>query len=337
VGRYIVRRLLQFIPTVLGAMFLLHYLTVVGIQMTGNPVRAMFGDRTPSQAQLEATSAALGLNDPCLEREGDPCLGMFLTRMENVFLHFDFGINQRRVPVTELIERALPHTLKLAIAAFLINAIIGLIAGILAGLRNGSFWDYLVKISTVFFISVPVFVLGVVVREFVAIKMGNWLSGIPAVPKWISEGMFSPVYKAVDFPWASLVFPALVLASLSLATTARLTRTSLLENMRADYVRTARAKGLTTRRVVGIHTLRNSLIPVVTYLGVDLATLLAGAVVTETVFSVPGVGRLIAISARTGESYVVVAVATMIVLVVMVINLLVDLLYAVLDPRIRYE
>ena len=150
------------------------------------------------------------------------------------------------------------------------------------------------------------------------------------------EGVFSPVYKS-DYPVASLMFPAIVLASLSLATTARLTRTSLMENIRADYVRTAKAKGLTRRRVTGVHTLRNSLIPVVTYLGVDLGALLSGAVITETIFNVPGIGRLVTRGAQQGESYVVVGVVTMLVLVFLVVNLIVDVLYAVLDPRIRYE
>jgi peptide/nickel transport system permease protein/oligopeptide transport system permease protein len=318
-------------------MFLLHYLTVLAIQFTGDPVRAMFGDRTPSASQLEAMRAALGLDDPCLRQEGNPCFGLFSQRMENIFLHFDFGVNQRRVDVTDLIARALPHTIKLALLAFVIDIVIGLLAGILAGLRNGSFWDYLVKLSTVLLISVPIFVVGVFVRDLIAVPLSRSTRGVSWIPPWFSEGMMSPVYKANDYPWVSLFFPSLVLASLLLATTARLTRTSLMENMRADFVRTARAKGLTTRRVVGVHTLRNSLIPVVTSLGTDLAGLLTGAVITETIFSVPGVGRLVTISARSGESYVVVGVVTILVLVVMVANLLVDLLYAVLDPRIRYD
>jgi peptide/nickel transport system permease protein/oligopeptide transport system permease protein len=194
-----------------------------------------------------------------------------------------------------------------------------------------------VKISTVMFISIPVFVLGVIVRDFVGVPLSRNFREVSWIPDWVSRGLVNPVYNATDHPWASLMLPALTLASLSLATTARLTRTSLMENMRADFVRTAKAKGLTTQRVVGIHTLRNSLIPVVTYLGVDLAALLSGALITETVFSVPGIGRLVALSARTGETYVVLGVVTMLVLVVMVINLVVDLLYAVLDPRIRYD
>jgi peptide/nickel transport system permease protein/oligopeptide transport system permease protein len=336
VGRYIVRRLLQFIPTVLGAMFLLHYLTSVGIQLTGNPVRAIFGDRTPSPALVAAISRELGLDDPCLTRSGDPCLGLFVERMQNIFFHFDFGVNRNRQEVVDLMLRAAPNTAKLALFAFLIEVIIGLSAGILAGLRGGSFWDYVVKISTVLLISFPVFVVGVALRSFVAAPVSREAREMDWIPAVISEGILSPVYKS-SYPVASLAFPAIVLASLSLATTARLTRTSLMENIRADYVRTAKAKGLAPKRVIGVHTLRNSLIPVITYLGVDFGALLSGAVITETIFNVPGIGRLVTRGAQQGESYVVVGVVTMLVLVFLVANLIVDVLYAVLDPRIRYE
>jgi len=336
VGRYIIRRLLQFIPTVLGAMFLLHYLTSVGIQLTGNPVRAMFGDRTPPQSLIDAISKALGLDDPCLKRPGDPCFGLFGTRLQNIFFHLDFGVNRNRQEVLELIGRALPNTAKLALMAIVIEIVIGLGAGILAGLRSGSFWDYAVKITTVLLISFPVFVVGVAVRGYVATPLSKNLRTVDWIPDVISKGVLSPVYKT-DYPFASLVLPAIVLASLSLATTARLTRTSLMENIRSDYVRTANAKGLKPRRVIGVHTLRNSLIPVVTYLGVDFGTLLAGAVITETIFNVPGIGRLVTRGAQQGEASVVVGVVTLLVLIFLVVNLLVDLFYAVLDPRIRYE
>ena len=335
-GRYVIRRLLQFIPTVLGAMFLLHYLTSVGIQLTGNPVRAFFGDRTPPPALVAAISAKLGLDDPCLTRAGDPCVGLFVHRLQNIFLHFDFGVNRNRVAVTELIDRAYPNTLKLALLAFTIEVVIGITAGVLAGLRGGSFWDYAVKISTVLLISFPVFVVGVAIRSYVATPLSKNLREVDWIPDLISKGMLSPVYKA-DYPLASMILPAMVLASLSLATTARLTRTTLMENIRADYVRTAKAKGLKQRRVIGVHALRNSLIPVVTYLGVDFGTLLAGAVITETIFNVPGIGRLVTAGARQGEASVVVGVVTLLVLVFLVANLIVDMLYAVLDPRIRYE
>ncbi|MEV6812062.1 ABC transporter permease [Micromonospora sp. NPDC051296] len=335
-GRYVIRRLLQFIPTVLGTMFLLHYMTSLAIQFSGNPVRALFGDRTPPPALLEAITERLGYGDPCLGQRGNPCFGLFADRLQSVFFHFDFGINLRQREVTDLVADAIPFTLKLLVIAIVFEAVVGIAAGVLAGLRGGSFTDYLVKISTVFVISVPIFVLGVVVREFVGVKFGNVLRGQDWIPDVISTGMFSPGFKP-DYPFASLIIPGMVLGAVSLATTARLTRTSIMENVRADYVRTAKAKGLTNKRVIGVHTLRNSLIPVITFLGVDIGAAMAGAVVTETIFNVPGIGRLVTLSARTGESSVVVGVVTMLVLVVLVANLLVDLLYAVLDPRIRYE
>ncbi|BCL13922.1 ABC transporter permease [Micromonospora sagamiensis] len=352
-GRYVVRRLLQFIPTVLGTMFLLHYLTSLAVQFSGNPVRALFGDRTPPESVLNALTERLGYDDPCLDRKGDPCLwraaesgsgwlgtglepGLFFDRLEGIFLHFDFGVNLRQYEVTDLVADAMPFTVKIVVIAILFEAIVGIIAGVLAGLRSGSFTDYLVKISTVFMISVPIFVLGVLIREFIGVKFGNVLRGQSWVPDVLADGVFSPGYKP-DYPWASLVIPGLVLGATALATTARLTRTSIMENIRADFVRTAKAKGLKNKRVIGVHTLRNSLIPVVTLIGVDIGGLLGGAVITETIFNVPGIGRLAAFAARTGESSVVVGVVTMLALVFMIANLLVDILYAVLDPRIRYE
>jgi peptide/nickel transport system permease protein/oligopeptide transport system permease protein len=317
-------------------MFLLHYVTSVGIQLSGNPVRALFGDRQPPQSLIDAISARVGLGDPCLRQPFNPCFGLFWDRLTGIFMNFDFGVNLRQRDVTDLVFEALPFTLRLAILAFIFEAVIGVAAGVLAGLRGGSFWDYLVKISTVLAISVPVFILGVTIREFLNVALGNWLRDQAWVPDVISVGVFSAGFK-VDYPWASTIMPAVVLAALSLATTARLTRTSIMENIRSDYVRTAKAKGLTRKRVIGVHTLRNSLIPVVTFLGVDFGALMGGAVITETIFNIPGVGSLVARSARSGEASVVIGVVSFLVLVFLLANLIVDILYAVLDPRIRYD
>jgi peptide/nickel transport system permease protein/oligopeptide transport system permease protein len=237
--------------------------------------------------------------------------------------------------VTDIIAQALPYTLRLALIAFLFEAIVGVAAGVLAGLRGGGFWDYFVKISTVFIISVPIFVLGVFVRWLFGVKVGVWIKDVDWVPDAFAA-IFTPAYRP-EHPWGSLVLPGMVLGAIALATTARLTRTSLIENLRSDYVRTAKAKGMATKRVVGVHTLRNSLIPVVTSLGLDIGVLMGGAVVTETVFNVPGIGRQAAQAARQGEAPVVIGIVTILVLVYLVVNLLVDVLYAVLDPRIRYE
>jgi peptide/nickel transport system permease protein/oligopeptide transport system permease protein len=335
-GRYVIRRLLQFIPTVIFTMFLLHYLTTLAIQFTGNPVRALFGDRQPPPEVLEQLTRRLGLDDPCLRQRGNPCLGVFADRMEAVFLHWDFGTNLRFREVTEIVSAALPYTLRLALVAFLFDAGLGLLAGVLAGLRGGSFWDYLVKTSTVVIVSVPTFVQGVIWQQFGGVSAGNWMRHQEWIPELISRGVFTTSYKS-DYPWASLIIPGLVLGAINLATTARLTRTALQENMRADFVRTAKAKGLARKRVVGVHTLRNSLIPVVTNLGIDLGVLMGGAVVTEFIFNIPGIGRAILAGIQRGEAPVVIGITTLLVLVYLIANLVVDLLYAVLDPRIRYE
>lgn len=332
-GRYTARRLLQFIPVLLGTLFLLHYLQTLSFQINGNPVRALFGDRQPPPETIEAITRAYGLDDPCLEQTGNPCFGMFFIRLQNLVTG-DFGQDFNGQDVLDLITRALPVTINLTILAIVFETIIGILAGVIAGLRKDKAADNLVRISTTLVISVPIFVLGVLVQIFLGLYFGNWLRS-REVPDAL-KAMFSVAYQS-EFPWASLVVPALVLGALSLGFIARLTRTSLIETMRSDYVRTARAKGLKPTRVVGVHALRNSLIPVVTYIGIDIGALMGGALVTEGIFNVPGIGGLTFQSIRAGETAVILAVVTLLVLVFLVASLLVDLLYAVLDPRIRYE
>ena len=331
-GRYVIRRLLQFIPTVLGAFFLLHYMVSVGIQMRGNPARAFFGERTPSPEMLAAVKRLFNTDDPCLEQKFNPCFSLFFERLGNIAVG-DFGTDYRGRLVTDIFFSAAPVTVRLALIAIVTEILIGIIAGVLAGLRSGSFIDYVVKISTVLTISIPVFVLGGIIQLSI-VPFARWLRANGASDTVL--GLVSVTYK-FDYPWLSLVIPGIVLGALGLATTARLTRTSLMENLRADYVRTATAKGMPRRRVIGVHTLRNSLIPVVTNLGYSFGVLLGGAVVTETIFNIPGIGGVIIRSVRFNEGPVVVSMVTMLVIVYLVMNLIVDLLYAVLDPRIRYD
>lgn len=335
-GRYIIRRLLQFVPTVLGTMLLLHYITSLAIQFSGNPVRALFGDRTPPPALVTALNERLGYDNPCLTQRGNPCFGLFLDRLQQIFLHFDFGINLRERPVTELVADAVPFTVKIVIIAIIFEAIVGIAAGVLAGLRGGSFWDYLVKISTVFVISVPIFVLGIVVREYVGVKFGNMLRDMDWVPDLISRGVFSAGFK-VEYPWASLVIPGLVLGATSLATTARLTRTSIMENIRSDYVRTAKAKGVAGKDIVLRHVFRNSLLPVITMFATIFPAMLAGSVVIEKIFTIPGMGNLILDGIHLRDRELVLANALMIGTVNLLALLLADILYAVADPRITYD
>jgi oligopeptide transport system permease protein len=307
VGRYIARRVLQFIPVFFGATFLIYALVFA---IPGDPVRALFGDRPVSESTLTALRAEYNLNDPLPVQYGKYIAGL---------AQGDFGKDFRGREVSDIMKERVPRTAQLAVGAFVFEVILGLAAGILAGLRKSGFWDNLVLVSTTAVISIPVFVLGFVAQIVVGVELG-WL----------------PVaYRAGD--WTSLVMPSIVLGSVSLAYIARLTRTSLVENLRSDYVRTATSKGLSRRRVVGVHAMRNSMIPVVTFLGIDLGALMGGAILTETIFNIPGIGRQIYLSVLNQEGTVVVGLVTFLVLIFMISNLLVDVLYAVLDPRIRYE
>jgi ABC-type dipeptide/oligopeptide/nickel transport system permease component len=333
-GRYVARRLLQFIPVVIGTMFLLHYITTLGIQFTGDPVRALFGDQRPPESVLNAMREHYGLDNPCLQQKGNPCLGMFIDRVGQ-YLQGDFGesIIFRQPVIDEVMLRA-PVTLRLTAIAIVFETVIGITLGVLAALRQDKFVDNSVRLVTTLLISTPIFVFGVLVQVFGALKLRSWLLGVDA-PTWISD-MFSPVYNIAN-PWLSLIVPGVVLGAVSLASIARLTRTSLIENLRADYVRTARAKGLAPRRTVGVHALRNSLIPVVTYIGIDIGTLMGGALITETIFNIPGIGQGVYLAVGAQDALTIIGITTLLVLVFLVANLIVDVLYAVLDPRIRYD
>lgn len=306
-GRYVIRRLLQVIPVLLGATFLIFALQFA---LPGDPIRALGGDRGLSPAVYEALVERYNLDDPLHVQ-----YGKYLANLARG----DFGESFRGRDVSRIMGDAFPITLRLTAVAFTAEAVIGILAGVVAGLRRGSFVDNLVLVSTTTVIAIPVFVLGLVAQLVVGVELG-WL----------------PVAGIRD-GWVSYLMPGIVLGALSLAYVARLTRTSLAENLRADYVRTATAKGLPRRRVVGRHALRNSLIPVVTFLGFDIGTLMAGAIITEGIFNIPGVGGQLFQAIRQQEGFVVVGIATALVLVYVLANLLVDLLYAVLDPRIRYD
>lgn len=305
-GKYLTRRVLQFIPVFIGATMLI-FLLVWAIP--GDPIRALAGDRMLPENVQAAIRAEYGLDDPLPIQYWNYLSGVF---------QGDFGTDFRGRPVSDIMRQSLPVTVRLALFAFAFEVVIGIVAGVLAGIRKGGFADNLVLISTLVVIAIPIFVLGFVAQLVVGVELG-WLpvSGIRQGP-------------------ISYVLPGIVLGSVSLAYIARLTRTSLVENLRADYVRTATAKGLSRGRVVGIHTLRNSLIPVVTFLAIDLGALMGGAIITETIFNLPGLGRAVFDGVQRQEGTVVVGIVTFLVIVYLVANLLVDVLYAVLDPRIRY-
>ncbi len=333
-GRYVARRLIQFIPVILGTLFLLHIMSTLTIQIVGDPVRALFGENAPPPAVIEQMQAKYGLDDPCLESTGNPCIGMFFDRIGQ-YAGFDFGVNFRGRSVAEMFVQRFPVTVRLTVIALVFEIFIGIFLGVLAGLRKDKFIDNLVRFSTVILIAVPVFVMGTLAQLFVGLQLGLYLRNSDWAPEWLGQ-MLNVTYDA-DYPWLSLVLPGFVLGSLSLAAIARLTRTSLIENLRSDYVRTARAKGLSTSRIVGVHTLRNSLIPVITYIGIDIGFLLGGSLITEGIFNVPGVGQLVFQAVRSNDAPVVIGVVTILTVIFLISNLIVDILYAALDPRIRYE
>ncbi|TFV63033.1 ABC transporter permease [Geodermatophilus sp. DF01-2] len=306
-GRYVARRLLLTIPVLIGASFLIFAMVYA---LPGDPIRALAGDRPLSPAVQAALRDEYNLDDPLWLQYAKYVWGL---------LQLDFGTDFSGREVWDIIERRLPVTAKLALAAVIFEALIGLAAGILAGIRRGSFFDNLVLVTTTLIVSIPVFVLGFVAQYLFGLR-------IPIFPtSGIRDG------------WYSYLLPGLVLASLSLAYVARLTRTSLAENLRQDYVRTARAKGLKPSVVIGKHTLRNSLIPVVTFIGADIGALMGGAIVTETIFNIPGLGRAVYDAVLRQEGAVVVGIVTLFVFFYIFFNLVVDILYALLDPRIRYD
>ncbi|MEU8700653.1 ABC transporter permease [Streptomyces sp. NPDC091387] len=308
-GRYVARRLLQMIPVFLGTTLLIFLMVYT---LPGDPVRALFGDKGADPATLARLRHEKGLDLPILQQ--------YWNYMTGIVLHGDFGeqIASGR-PVTDVLGDAFPVTLRLAGMAFAIEIVIGISLGTLAGLRAGRLTDNVVLVFTLLIISIPVFVLGFIIKTVFAFQLD-----------WISPNVSS------EAKWSELLAPAIVLGSLSLAYVARLTRTTMAENLRSDYMRTAIAKGLPKRRIVGVHLMRNSLIPVITFLGTDLGALMGGAVVTEGLFNVKGIGGTIYESIVKREGTTLVGLVTILVLVYLLMSLIVDLLYAVLDPRIRY-
>ncbi len=306
-GRYVARRLLLTIPVLLGASFLIFAMVYA---LPGDPIRALAGDRPLPAAVLAQLREDFNLNDP---------LGIQYLKYVGDLLQGDLGTAFNGQPVKDIIARTLPVTVRLALVAVAFEILIGIVAGVLAGIRRNGYFDNLVLVSTTLIVSIPILVLGFVAQFVFGLQLGWFpIAGT-------REGLYS------------YLLPGLILASGSLAYVARLTRTSVAENLRADYVRTARAKGLPNRTVVLRHTLRNSLIPVVTFIGADIGTLLGGAIVTESVFNLPGMGREVYDAVRQQEGAVVVGIVTLMVFFFIFFNLVVDVLYAVLDPRIRYD
>lgn len=306
--RYIVRRLLQMVLTFFGATFIVYTLMFAN---QDDPILALAGERPITESQRIALTERYHLDDSFLQQYWYYLKGL---------LTGDLGTSLTGRKVSDMMSEAWPVTIRLALMAIIIAATVAVVAGVVSGIRRGGLFDNATLVITLILLSLPIVVLAPLAQLVFGIKLG-----------WF------PPTAGRDATLFALLLPALVLGSLVVATELRVTRSSVAENLRSDYVRTARAKGLSRRRVIGVHVLRNSLIPVITLIGVDIGQLMSGAIVTEGVFNIPGVGFNLFRGIRTEDGPLVVGFVSILVVVFLVVNLLVDLLYATLDPRIRYE
>jgi peptide/nickel transport system permease protein len=309
----IVRRFIQLVFLLFGISFLVFSSMYLA---PGDPA-AMVGGPTATASDLDSIRDNLGLNDPFLVQYGHYLTGV---------LHGDLGFSyQTRQPVSEAISVRFPNTLKLAIASMIIAVIIGIIAGLISALKHNSWLDVTSTTFALAGISIPNFWFGALLILTFSVNL-QWLPVAGLSEPWFTiEGM------------KQLILPAITLGTGSAAMIARMVRSSMLEVVRADYVRTARAKGVKERQVIWIHTLKNAMIPVITVIGLNFGALLGGTIITEKVFAINGVGRLMidAIAARDFPMVQgsVLLVATLFVLV----NLVVDIVYTYVDPRIKFQ
>ena len=304
---YVGRRVLQMIPVFFGATLLVYALVFL---LPGDPIAALSGQRP-----LPPGVAAQLRHQYHLDQS---FIVQYLIYLKGI-LTGNFGTSYSGRPVSDVLAQAFPVTIRLALLALLFETVFGIGAGLIAGLRRGGFFDATLLVASLIVIAVPIFVIGFAVQLVLGVKLG----------------LINPTVGP-EATWGELIVPAFVLGSISFAYVLRLTRDSVSENLSADWVRTATAKGLSRRKVVTTHVLRNSLIPVVTFLGADLGALMGGAIITEGIFNIPGVGHALYQAIFRGEGPTVVSIVTVLVIIYIITSLLVDLLYAVLDPRIRY-
>lgn len=309
--RYIIRRLLQSVVVVLGVSLLVFVI----LYQTGDPVILM-ASPDATQEQIDQLRENLGFNRPWyiqyLDFIKDAAQG-------------DFGTSLRQgQPVFDLIIERLPATLRLAVSAFALSVILSIPVGILSATKRNSIWDNMAMGFALLGQSLPVFFLGVMLIYIFAGRLG-WLPSFGQ-----GDGSLGSTLQ-------HLVLPAVTLGTFSLARNARLVRSTLLEVLGLDYIKTARAKGLSEGIVVYRHALKNALIPVVTIFGLEFGTLLGGAIITETVFAWPGVGRMIILAIQQRDFPLVVGSVMILAMMFVVLNLIVDILYGVIDPRVRYN
>lgn len=310
---YVLKKLLTLVPVLLGVsvlVFMIMHLT------PGDPAETILGPDVP-QATIDHLREQLGLDQPLAVQ-----YGRFLVQL----LHGDLGTSiQNNQPVTRQIAARYPFTLELALVSVAVSMIVGVVTGVLSAVSKGSIGDTLAMILALMGVSAPSFWVGLMLMLFFAYRLGWFPASGYGGPLWTWDG------------WKSVALPALSLGLGAAATVARMTRSSMLEVLNQDYVRTARSKGLTPWRVTVRHAMSNALIPVITVVGLQLGHLLGGAVITEQVFAWPGIGTLVVNAIGVRDFPVVQGVVLVIALSFVLVNVLVDLLYGFIDPRIRYD
>lgn len=310
---FIIRRIITTIP-VMGfvALFVFSLLYIA----PGDPAAVIAGDQA-SPADVERIRQSLGLDRPYLVRFGE----WFFRVIQG-----DLGVSIfTNLPVTQLIMQRVEPTLSLMVLTLILAVVIAVPIGVLAAWKAGTWVDRVVVGFAVLAFSVPVFVIGYVLAWTFSLKL-DWLPVQGYTP--ISQGLW---------PWLrNLILPAITLGSVYIALIARITRASMLEVLQQDYVRTAQAKGIDNRSVLFVHSLKNAAVPIVTVIGIGVALLIGGAVVTESVFAIPGLGRLTLDAILRRDYPVIQGVVLIFSFVYVLVNLAVDLIYTLVDPRIRY-
>jgi peptide/nickel transport system permease protein len=331
---YIIKRLIQIIPVILGVTIIAFSLIHLA---PGDPARTMLGQHA-TQKEINEIREKYGLDEPLYVQYGIWLSGVIRGDLGRSILTNDLVVNE--------IASRFPNTVELAIAAMLFAIIIGGLAGIISASKQYSITDYTVMGVALFGISMPVFWLGIMLMLIFGVFLG-WLpiGGridllIPyqsVTGFMVLDSIITGNITALGSVLKHLILPAVALGTIPMAIIARVTRSSMLEVLRQDFIRTERAKGLSERSVIYKHAVRNALVPVVTVIGLNFGLLLAGAILTETVFSWPGLGRLVVESVYERDYPLVVGCILVFALVFVIVNLITDILYTYIDPRIKYE
>ncbi|QTN00328.1 ABC transporter permease subunit [Sediminibacillus dalangtanensis] len=332
--KYILRRLVMLIPVLLGVSILTFSLIHL---IPGDPARSMLGEKS-TESQLEQLREELGLNDPYVVQYG---------RFVGKILQGDLGESVKsQEEISVEIASRLPATVELTVFAMILAMVVGILAGVIAAVKQYSWFDNLSMSGALFGVSLPIFWLGLMMIWLFSVKL-NILPASGRISNdielhtitnfYLLDSLITGNWAAFKDVFSHLLMPGIALGTIPMAIIARMTRSSMLEVMKQDYIRTASAKGLARHLIVFQHALKNAFLPVLTVIGLQFGLLLGGAVLTETIFSWPGIGRYVYLAVM-GRDYPVVQSSILIIAVIFVlVNLITDVLYKYFDPRISYD